>query len=105
MTQLAELLRQRVASPTEEQERVNRAFEHAVRAGPLGLRTPHGPVPQSGLLVVVGLIPAWNSYDRDLVLALERGAVHLRRDAFQCKDKVAVVRVPRGDEADNDKEA
>jgi hypothetical protein len=81
MTPLAELLRQRGPSAIEEQARVNRAFERAVREGPLGWRTPHGPVPRSGLLVVVGLTPAWNSYDRELALTLERAAARIDRVA------------------------
>lgn len=77
MTRLAELLSLRVPSPTAEQERVGQALERAVRAGPLGWRIPCGPVPPSGLLVVVGLMPAWNSYDRELVLVLERAATEV----------------------------
>lgn len=80
MTLLADLLRTRLPAPIDEQSRINREFEAAVREGPLGWRNPNGLVPPTGLLIVVGLMVPWNEYDRILVVLLEQAAGSARRD-------------------------
>lgn len=90
---LERLFQHRRSSPVEEQERIRFWLKDAVSAGPLGWREPNGPVSDIGTTVVVGLAPAWNGYDRELLLLLERAAAEPRAEHIEVFDVDAALTV------------
>jgi hypothetical protein len=72
MSALRDLLESKLSNPVAEQERVNLGFHSAVGRSLLGWRDPAGPITHLGLHIVLGLMVAWNDYERRLVIELER---------------------------------
>jgi hypothetical protein len=72
MNSLERLFRRQLADPVEEQDRIRRGFLEALGESHLRVRVEDGPIHDDGIHVVVGLMVAWNDYDRRLALALDR---------------------------------
>lgn len=72
MGALQDLFDSKLPSPTDEQDRVNRQLRGATERDGLRWREPDGPITPVGLHVVLGLMVAWNDYERRLLVELER---------------------------------
>ena len=72
MSRIRNLFESKLPNPVAEQERINRDFQSAVLQSRLGWRDPAGPIAHIGLHIVLGLMVAWNNYERRLVIELEQ---------------------------------